>query len=200
MGNPSTGSGRRKRAGSPHGGPRTVMEAVSGGCANFRGGRCRGIAIDAASTMPIATCLIKLGLGCTYFERCVLSAQGGAEGPAGIAYDNGLARDERGAVDALEDEGLREAILASPFWGHSAEIHRAAGRYCECGEPLAPRERVCEACRVAQDRAGRREGKGRVAGRSGGTAFSPQNRATRPTRPIGARQMHLRPNGVHDAS
>lgn len=172
----------------------TAVGAAKEACANWRGGACLGADARSSFCMPLPGCLIAAGLGCRYFESCVLPSVRVLVG--GGATEADYARHTLGKVRQLSlihDEGERAAearLRSHPFFGHGRAFARRqrAERLCECGEPLAPRKRVCPACALKRRRQGYRREKARQREESanGGTSAPVGRARASPARSGGA--------------
>ncbi len=146
----------------------TAMALVKAECVNYRNKRCNGIDIWSKFTVPLPTCLIKLGLPCSYFDRCLLLLALRRARWAGAAEDyvRRLIREPHAAIQRVESESLRHLLARHPFVGHHEKFARLMGdgdtrRRCGCGAPLAKQQRYCAGCRQKRRRRSYRESKKR---------------------------------------
>jgi len=159
----------------------TLMALVAGECANHRNAACVGANVPLADrpgpfTMELSRCLVAMGLPCDYFEQCVLPLArkraefAGAESEYARKVNRLFLPDVFGkvrlaaALDAVQDEGLRQRLWRHPFIVY-ARGTEPAKRVCpECRAPLQKGARLCELCRqkrakeTARERQRRRRG------------------------------------------
>jgi len=119
-----------------------VNELLKEGCANYQNHRCRGCDIWGRFCRPMASCLVKDGLRCKYFEMCVL--------PLG-KHCNKYAGAEREYFHTRTFPlvGLLPAeIREHPFFQRpAAPAGKQSERECpDCGGPLPKRHRYCPEC------------------------------------------------------
>jgi len=128
-------------------------------CANRHAGACRGIDTRSTFAVELPRCLVRMGLPCRYFERCLLPlAERRPEyAPAGNDYY----RRTRGAISSrlrtIRDEDLRSAVEDHPFLGRLPRKRNAPVRRCRCGAPLGKRKRYCAECRARRRRETKKE-------------------------------------------
>lgn len=131
----------------------TALGLAAEACGNAHGRGCLGIASDMAFSMPLPRCLLARGLPCSYFERLVLApALRHADGADLEAdYVRGLAASRAEALEAITDAEEHLRLELYPFGHHLPGWERAHARMrlCGCGQRLAPRRRMCDACREA---------------------------------------------------
>ena len=123
-------------------------------CSNWYSGACRGTDTLTVFTVPLARCLIRFGLPCRYFERCVLplAMRRPEYAPAGNDYYRRTRGSIAVRIKCIEDEDLRMAVQDHPFMGRLPREGNGAVRRCECGAPLARRKRLCADCRAKRRR------------------------------------------------
>jgi hypothetical protein len=143
-----------------------ALGLVRAECANFRNSTCLGIEVMARYSMPLAGCLLHMGLPCAYFEKCILPLSARRPDYATAPHDYGrvIGLDIEKTVGTIEDEALQKQLRRHPFLVEAADggrLVKTEVRRCACGAPLAKRARRCDDCAKKQRKKAYREKKER---------------------------------------
>ena len=138
----------------------TSLHLAATECANWQNGACLGAWTfsnfpEEWFCNPLLRCLLKDSLPCWYFEKCLLPLL--SKNPEFRGADTDYASLATGDP----------AKIKHPFCKHTAKYVTGTGasdRFCDCGAPLAHRQRYCAKCRVDRRRQGWRDSqqKGRL--------------------------------------
>jgi len=122
-------------------GEATALNLASNECANWRGsGSCAGMTVHGDACNPLPRGLLRDGIPCRYFEKCLL--------PLLKSYPKYHGADGD-YIDQTLGTRIPEALSGHPFVGHTARYmtgKASAERFCGCGAPLGPRKRMCPEC------------------------------------------------------